>query len=112
MLREGIARARGILQEASDDAAGGGRGSAGERGKRRREEAEAKRLSGLELGEGARFAALAEKCLDLNEGVRSFSRQCFDGGGWVGGCLDHGGCFAWRSHVLVFFVRLSMLGLD
>ncbi len=78
MLREGITRARNILQEARDDAAaaaGGGRGGPGERGKRRREEAEAKRLSGLELGEGARFAALAEKCLDLNEGVRSFSRQ-------------------------------------
>lgn len=64
MLREGIARARAILQERKPDTAG-----RGGRGKRRREESEAKRLSGLDLGEGSRFAALAEKCLDLEEGV-------------------------------------------
>lgn len=64
MLREGIARARAILQERKPDTAG-----RGGRGKRRREESEAKRLSGLDLGEGSRFAALAKKCLDLEEGV-------------------------------------------
>ncbi|CAM9476068.1 unnamed protein product [Ectocarpus sp. 13 AM-2016] len=66
MLREGIARARAILQERKPDTAG-----RGGRGKRRREESEAKRLSGL--GEGSRFAALAEKCLDLEEGGYLYS---------------------------------------
>ncbi|CAB1098854.1 unnamed protein product [Ectocarpus sp. CCAP 1310/34] len=68
MLREGIARARAILQERKPDTAGGGG-----RGKRRREESEAKRLSGLDLGEGSRFAALAGKCLDLEEGGYLYS---------------------------------------
>lgn len=79
MLREGIARAKAILREseADDVAAGaaasvGGAGAAGARGKRRREEKEAKRLLGLDLGQHSRFAALAEKCLELQEAVRVF----------------------------------------
>ncbi|CAM9201641.1 unnamed protein product [Ectocarpus sp. 6 AP-2014] len=72
MLREGIARARAILQEKKPDTAG-----RGGRGKRRREESEAKRLSGLDLGEGSRFAALAEKCLDLEEGGYLYSLCTF-----------------------------------
>lgn len=70
MLREGIARAKSILQEDKADAARGA-GKPGARGKKRQEEREAKRLSGLDLGEGARFAALAEKCFELPDRVRS-----------------------------------------
>lgn len=74
MLREGIARAKAILREGkADDAAAaavaGGKGTGG-RGKKRREEKEAKRLLGLDLGQHSRFAALAEKCLELQEAVR------------------------------------------
>lgn len=76
MLREGIARAKAILQEGKADdtaaaaAASGRGGAAGARGKRRREEKEAKRLLALDLGQHSRFAALAEKCLELQEAVR------------------------------------------
>eukprot|EP00903_Cladosiphon_okamuranus_P009097 g8695.t1 len=69
MLREGIARAKAILREAKADdaaAAAGGKGAGG-RAQRRREEKEAKRLLGLDLGQHSRFAALAEKCLELQE---------------------------------------------
>eukprot|EP00752_Nemacystus_decipiens_P005261 g4773.t1 len=69
MLREGIALAKAILQEGNkaddDDAAAAAGGGAGSRGKRRRDGKDAKRLLGLDLGEHSRFAALAEKCLEL-----------------------------------------------
>lgn len=68
MLREGIARAKASLQQ-RDDAEEGrkiGRG----RGQLKRGDTEAKRLLGLDLGEGSGFATLAEKCLELGEGVR------------------------------------------
>lgn len=68
MLREGIARAKASLQQ-RDDAAESrniGRG----RGKLKRGDTEVKRLLGLDLGEGSGFATLAEKCLELGEGVR------------------------------------------
>lgn len=69
MLREGVARAQAVLQEGKVDAGAGGRARRG------REETEAKRLSGLDLGEGSRFAALAETCLELREGVRKSERE-------------------------------------
>lgn len=81
MLREGIARAKASLETSkpADDARGGGK-AGGRGGRRRKEETEAKRLSGLDLlgGEGAGFANLAETCLELHEGV---SHAVYSGGG-------------------------------
>lgn len=64
MLREGIARAKASLQKRET---GGRKSGHGQRG---RELTEVRRLSELDLGEGASFAELAETCLDLEEGVR------------------------------------------
>ena len=71
MLREGIARAKASLrlrdEDRERDAAAAGKGA--KRSRRKREETEAKRLLGLDLGDDSGFAALAEKCLELREGV-------------------------------------------
>lgn len=64
MIREGLALCKASLDEGKHD---------GAKGRRRREEKEAKRLTGLDLGEGAGFATLTESCLELRAGVGHMS---------------------------------------
>lgn len=67
MLREGLALTRAAVEarDVDDKRRWGGKG----KGKGKGPHAEAERLYRLDLGEGRRFAALAEMCLYLEAGV-------------------------------------------